>query len=619
MTSMNSYRTKTAFILGAGLGTRLRPLTNTCPKPLLPVGGRPIITYAMDHLITAGIEKFIVNTHHCADVYHQSFPDNQWRGIPITFRYEPLLLDTAGGLKNIEDLLEDDDTIFVYNGDIIADMPLKGLVETHIAKRKEATLALRSSGFPLNVNINENGDVCDLRHTLGNAGIKNCLFTGIYIVEKRFLRRLQAGRIESVVPVFIEMIRKTPGSVAGVLIDEGRWHDIGSVEEYENVSAAFSQPESPAGRHWKRKPMARGSWKRTMANLHHEMKAFAKQTLDIKASFTIHMTPVARGGSNRSFMRIHYGDNRTAIFMHYDRSREENNHYAAIAEFLQDIGVTAPRITAHDPLRGFVVMEDLGNTDLWFFRHQPWEIRQDFYRKTLVVIRRLHSFGMADFPSQKVALMGGFGPGLYKWERDYFYENFVVGVCKIEISSPERNALENELKGLSYRLENARPCLVHRDFQSRNVMIFEGKPVLIDFQGMRVGNFFYDLGSLLYDPYVSLTEDERIDLLSYYFQLFMGDGASDKGKKLFAESEDTKNWTVFQEKFREASAQRLMQALGAYGFLGLKQGMPEYLSHIPNGLRNLIDVTKRAKHLPLLRNLAQTSNSVLQHKDFTVR
>lgn len=233
---MSVHPIKTAFILGAGLGTRLLPLTNACPKPLLPSGGRPIITYAMDHLITTGVERFIVNTHHCAEVYHQVFPDNQWRGIPIVFRYEPVLLDTAGGLKNIEDLLEDDGSIFVYNGDIISDMPLELLVSAHFSKKKEATLALRSSGFPLNVNIDERGNICDLRRILGVSGVRSCLFTGIYIVNTSFLHRLEAGRFESVVSVFIDMIQEEPGSVAGALIDEGRWHDIGSVAEYKRVS-----------------------------------------------------------------------------------------------------------------------------------------------------------------------------------------------------------------------------------------------------------------------------------------------------------------------------------------------------------------------------------------------
>ncbi len=234
-------RIKTAFILGAGLGTRLRPLTNNCPKPLLAVGGHPIITYAMDHLITAGIERFIINTHHCADVYQKIFPDKLWRGVSIVFQHEPVLLDTAGGLKNIEDLLDNDETILVYNGDTITDLPLQRLIDAHYTQKKEVTLALRSSGSPLNVNLNSRGEICDLRHTLGNLGIMGCLFTGIYVVEKRFLKRLEAGRIESVIPVFVEMIREQPGSVAGVLIDEGCWYDIGSVAEYERINALLSE------------------------------------------------------------------------------------------------------------------------------------------------------------------------------------------------------------------------------------------------------------------------------------------------------------------------------------------------------------------------------------------
>src|SRR5512136_1734000 len=115
---------KTAFILGAGLGTRLRPLTEDTPKPLLPIGGRPIITYAMEHLKAVGVQRFIINTHHCAGRYAEVFPEGSWRGIPITFRHEPILLDTAGGIKNIEDLIAAGDRIIVYNGDIISSLPL---------------------------------------------------------------------------------------------------------------------------------------------------------------------------------------------------------------------------------------------------------------------------------------------------------------------------------------------------------------------------------------------------------------------------------------------------------------------------------------------------------------
>jgi mannose-1-phosphate guanylyltransferase len=238
---LNKKRFKTAFILGAGLGMRLRPLTEQCPKPLLPLGGRPVVTYAMDHLLGAGVDRFIVNTHHCPEVYDKHFPDRVWRGRPIFFRYEPVLLDTAGGIKNIEDLLEEDEAILCYNGDVISDLPLESLIRAHETTRPEATLALRSNGPLLNVNIDERGEVCDLRHSRGNPGVQSCLFTGIYALETSLLRFIQAGRTESIIPVLLRRMAERPGSVRGIVVDEGQWHDIGSVEEYEALRIAWDR------------------------------------------------------------------------------------------------------------------------------------------------------------------------------------------------------------------------------------------------------------------------------------------------------------------------------------------------------------------------------------------
>jgi mannose-1-phosphate guanylyltransferase len=229
-------RIRTAFVLGAGIGKRLRPLTEKVPKPLLKIGGRPIITYALDHLISLGIERFIVNTHHCPAEYQKEFPDWEYRGKPILFRHEPVLLETGGGLKNIEDLLEGDDAIFVYNGDILTDIDLKPLREEWERSTPEACLALRSSGHLLNVELDDSGAVVDMRGLLGRSGSKKCQFTGIYIVGKTFLRRLAKDRIESVVPAMVRAIEAVPGSVRGVVLGGGYWHDIGSVAEYERVN-----------------------------------------------------------------------------------------------------------------------------------------------------------------------------------------------------------------------------------------------------------------------------------------------------------------------------------------------------------------------------------------------
>jgi aminoglycoside/choline kinase family phosphotransferase len=352
-----------------------------------------------------------------------------------------------------------------------------------------------------------------------------------------------------------------------------------------------------------------------MSHLNNEMLQFVREALGLGKSDALNSMPLAKRGSGRTFHRIRYEDQGSVVFMCYDRVRKENNFYAAIADFLLKIHVPVPRILAHDDERGFIVMEDLGDRDLWSYGNESWMRRRAYYRATLSIAYRLHSFPVEDFPLDKVPLMEGFSLDLYRWERDYFLENFVHAVCGIKLNPWDAKDLEDELKSLSGRLEDTKPSLLHRDLQSQNVMMCKGQPVLIDFQGMRFGNLFYDLGSLLYDPYVSLAEAERMELLFYYYRLNAYDGADasqndiPSGDKVIKASQVKTDilrtdWTVFQDKFRDASAQRLMQALGAYGFLVLKNGLSEFLVHIPRGIVNLVDSAARSKRLPLLKNLA---------------
>jgi mannose-1-phosphate guanylyltransferase len=239
-------RARTAFVLGAGLGTRLRPLTDRTPKPLLKLGGRPIITYAMDHLLTVGVERFVVNTHYCPEAYIEAFPGRVYRGVEIIFRHEPVLLETGGGLKNIEDLLPDEESIICYNGDIVSNLSLDTLLAAHFGTRADATLAVRTEGPTLNVDLGQRGEVCDLRYRLGNRGVRQCLFTGIYIVEKRLLQFMEPGKAESIVEVFLKRIAEAPGSIRGIIINDGQWHDIGSVDVYRRLDAAMRGVVQPA-------------------------------------------------------------------------------------------------------------------------------------------------------------------------------------------------------------------------------------------------------------------------------------------------------------------------------------------------------------------------------------
>jgi len=575
---------KTAFILGAGRGMRLRPLTEKRPKPLLPVGGRPLITFAMDHCLTVGIERFIINTHHCPAAYDEAFPERIWRGRPILFRHEPDLLDTAGGLKNIEDLLTEDETILIYNGDILSDLPLGRLIEAHAAGGREATLALRSEGPLRNVALDADGAVCDLRGLLGNPGARRCLFTGIYAVKRSFLGRLVRDRVASVVPVFTELIREAPGSVGSVIIDDGGWQDIGDPEAYERVRT--SGPGFAYGR-GEGEPQAAadgsgGGWDR-------EAEAFLRAVLSLPADFDTPLVPVGRGGSDRDYFRVAIDGRDSFIVMRYGQMREENNCYAAIAGFLREIGVSVPAILGHAPERGLLVMEDLGAEDLFSFRDAPWDLRRPLYEKTLEVVLKLHAFPPGRFPAVGVRLMPGFGPELYKWEWDYFRKYCVRKICRIECAAGEGKALEAELTSLARRLHSTPASLVHRDLQSQNVMIRRGEPFLIDFQGMRFGSPFYDLGSLLYDPYVEIRDADRASLLRTYYDL----------------SRPKQGWDEYETLFQLASAQRLMQALGAYGFLGREKGKSHFLAHIAPGLDCLINVTGRTGALPRLHALAR--------------
>ena len=301
------------------------------------------------------------------------------------------------------------------------------------------------------------------------------------------------------------------------------------------------------------------------------------------------MTPVGKGGSDRAYFRITAAAGRTpAVLMRYGRMSRKTTGMPAVAGFLREIGVSVPAIYGHDPERRLILMEDLGDADLYALRDAPWPVRRSLYEKTLGLAVKMHAFPQDRLPAG-LRLMPGFDANLYRWERDYFREECVRNVCRIELSAGEDDALEAELSALAGRLIETPHSLVHRDLQSQNVMIRDGEPVLIDFQGIRPGSPLYDLGSLLWDPYVAFPQGGRDDLLQCYHEM----------------SGSPHSREAFRELFRLASAQRLMQALGAYGFLGLKRAKPHFLAHIRPALENLIAVTTETGALPRLNALSR--------------
>jgi mannose-1-phosphate guanylyltransferase len=235
---------RSAFLPGAGLGTRLRPLTDQLPKPLIPVFNKPLAEFHLDHLIAAGYERFIINTHHCPHRWKEHFGgddfEGAYRGYPVHLRHEPVLLETGGGLKNIEDLAGGED-LLLCNADTLHDLDLGLLMATHRREGNAVTLGLRSSDGPLHVQWDAgSGRVMDIRQSLGKNACPSYLFTGLYVVSPEIFSWIRPGTITSVIPVFLAMLQ-AGRKVGGVLLDEGLWLDLGTPQSYLQAHQALQE------------------------------------------------------------------------------------------------------------------------------------------------------------------------------------------------------------------------------------------------------------------------------------------------------------------------------------------------------------------------------------------
>lgn len=303
----------------------------------------------------------------------------------------------------------------------------------------------------------------------------------------------------------------------------------------------------------------------------------------------VSVQPLEKGGSDRSFFRISVSGGASLILAKYGSQREENRHYVAIARFLSGVGVRVPEIYFHDENDGLIWMEDLGDRDLWSSRNEPWPVRRELYRQVLDQALTLHTRAHVVHDGESPKLQAEFNAELYRWEQNYFLENCLGRVFGIDAAAFAERCPGTKLEQIAARLAAIPRVFVHRDFQSQNIVVKDGAACLIDFQGMRPGLAQYDLASLLLDPYVTLTAAERDELLAYYL-----DGLREHGVE---PAED------FAEIFDLCAMQRLMQALGAYGFLGLVKERTHFLEHIPAALASLREVVARIDGLGAISSL----------------
>jgi aminoglycoside/choline kinase family phosphotransferase len=299
---------------------------------------------------------------------------------------------------------------------------------------------------------------------------------------------------------------------------------------------------------------------------------------------SISVEPIEKGGSGRKFWRLRAGPE-SCIVVRYTLERADNAGYAAIAQFLERVGVRVPHVFFHDAAEGILMMEDAGTEDLWAFRDAGREQRRSLYERTLDQAVILHT--RAHAAEGRPRLQPPFDEELYRWERDYFIEHCLGRHFQIPAADASAHVDHARLDAIGAQLAAAQPrCLVHRDFQSQNVMIHDGRPCLIDFQGLREGLAQYDLASLLLDPYAQLPRAGQTELFDYYVTA--------------AKPADP---AQFRELYDLCAMQRLMQALGAYGKLGHADGRADFLRHIPAAVGALREVVARIPGLGKLESL----------------
>lgn len=274
------------------------------------------------------------------------------------------------------------------------------------------------------------------------------------------------------------------------------------------------------------------------------------------------LTLVAEGASGRCVMRCSLPSCIGIIGIYWTAARADNASFTAAADGLQAAGVCVPRVYARQEYGegcGACLVEDLGEGSLLTLRNAPRDAKLCAYEAALRTMQTFHGVRV------NWSMQPPFDTALYTWEQAYFAEHLLGRHLRHPAAADF--ARQPACRKVAAWLAGQPRVPVHRDFQSQNIILRDGKAYCIDFQGMRAGLGEYDAASLLYDPYMELTDDERAELLK---RLTLLSGPA-----------------VDPELLQACTLQRLMQALGAFANIGYNQRNSWYLQLIPTAMRTL--------------------------------
>jgi aminoglycoside/choline kinase family phosphotransferase len=293
-------------------------------------------------------------------------------------------------------------------------------------------------------------------------------------------------------------------------------------------------------------------------------------------------TPVSRvqplqgqlGGSGRRIIRLH-GESNTAIGILYN-VREENTAFLEFSRHFHRHGLPVPEIYADDLGQGAYLEQDLGDTTLFDFLSKnrsganitPEAV--EYYRQALATLPRFQIEAGRDLNYKVCYPRASFDRQSIAWDLNYF-KYYFLRLAGIPFSE---QALEDDFSRLTkFLLSAPHDYFLYRDFQSRNIMLHDGKLYFLDYQGGRKGALQYDVASLLYDAKADLPPESRQQLLEHYLDAL--------GEIIPLER------PAFMHHYYAYVYVRIMQALGAYGFRGFYERKPHFLQSVPYALKNL--------------------------------
>ena len=563
-----------ALILAAGYGTRLRPYTNHTPKPLFTIAGRPVLNIIIDQLQKAGCEAVIINTHH---LHHdiETFVAAQNYNIPVSTRFEPKILGTGGAIKNVADFW-DIEPFMVINADIVADVDLYDVYQAHCRCHPPATLVLCDDPVFNSVAVEQNKWIKGFRDRgrIYDQPAQHLLtFTGIQVLEPQVLDYIPEKKASSSIDAFKKILADDQ-KLQAYIAPDGKWQDIGTPQRYRQAAYETALP-----------------------------RAFRKAFGDIPGP-GIKKKKLKGDGSERQWYRLKTGRHCLIMADHgirEKRSISEVDAFVHIGQHLYRQGVSVPKIYYFDAFCGLVFLDDLGDVNL----QQAARLTPNpqslipLYKSVIDQLIKLSLRGADNFDPAWTYQTARYDQELIiEKECRYFQEAFLKGYLGLR-TRPED--LAADFASLAQKaLQYSNTGFMHRDMQSRNIMIKNHQVYFIDFQGGRFGPIQYDLASLLIDPYVELPDTIQVQLLDY---------------SIDALSEITElKPNEFRLCYHYCTLTRNLQILGAFSFLSRMKSKRYFEKYIPAALRTLHSglVTRSKGEFPTLAAVVEKAHGQLQ-------